>query len=254
MSDKDTIKKLRKLAPMNARPLQDQIYEKILVSGEQFTEEKKDECKEGIELFGKLFVIHREFSKKHPFRDMLGEYLMEYGGLNPAAGQFFTPYQICDFMTKTIISKETMTGEPQTILDPASGSGRFMLSTAKHYAKEVGMFNFLFTNIDIDRRMFICCTMNAILNGIPSINIHGDALGMKYWGAYAVIPTNAGVGIWRKLDPEMLMKNHRAMQERSRQPRGMEKFIGKIKKRDRSAKFKKFTIKPKQKKLFGEED
>lgn len=253
ISDKETIKKLYDLAPMNAQPLTDQIYKKIILPGEDFTEEKKDEYKEGMELFGKLFMIHREFSKKHPFRDMLGEYLQEYGRLNPVAGQFFTPYNLCDFMVRMTLSTVDMTGEPKTIYDPACGSGRFMLSTAKHYAKEVGTFNFLFTNIDIDPRMFTCCTMNAILNGIPSINIHGNALGTRYWDAYAVIPTNIGVGSWHKLDPEALMIKHKAMIERSRQPQGMERFIGKVKVRDRPAELKRFTIKPTQKKLFGEE-
>ncbi len=250
MSDRETIKKLHDLAPINARPLTEQIYKKILIPGVDFTEEKKDEYKEGLELLGKLLLIHREFNEKHPFRDMIGEYLQEHGKLSFHAGQFFTPYNVCDMMVKMKFAMADMTGEPITILDPASGSGRFMLSTAKHYAKEVKMFNFLFTNIDIDSRMFTACTMNAILNGIPSVNIHGNALSLEFWDCFTVLPVG-GVPVWHRVDAKEVQTRFEEMYRRNQPKRGMEKFMDeRVVTKRRAPKIPRFTVKPTQKKLF----
>lgn len=133
--DKEAVKALHALAPMNSPALHDQIFKEILEPGERFTTENTDEFKSGIELLGKLLTIHSGYKERHPFGDMFSEYLMEHGRLNANAGQFFTPYNIVDMMTEMLltIDAESMRGEPLTMLDPAAGTGRFMLRTAKHY-------------------------------------------------------------------------------------------------------------------------
>ena len=249
--DKEAVKRLYDLAPMNSPDLHDQIFKEILEPGERFTKESADEFKAGIELLGKLFMIHHEYNKRHPFGDMFSEYLQEHGKLNVRAAQFFTPYNVADMMGSMLLglNSEQLKGDPLTILDPAAGTGRLILITAAHYAKEEGMFNFIFTNIDIDRRVFIYCVMNAILYGIPSINIHGDTLANKFWDCFATVPT-LGICQWRRIDPKLMEKRFEAMWESSRPAKGMEKFVGKVASKDRPVVFRRFTPKPEQKTLF----
>jgi len=255
MMDKEAVKRLYDLAPMNSPDLHDQIFKEILEPGERFTMEKKDEFKEGMELLGKLQMIHYDYNKRKPFGDMFSEYLQEHGKLNAHAGQFFTPYNVAKMMSEIMlgINSEELKGEPLRILDPAAGTGRFMLKTAEHYAKEVGMFNFIFTNIDIDRRMFICCTMNAILYGIPSINIHGDTIALKFWDCFITIPAG-GFCQWKRVDAKFMEERFKAMLEASRTAKGMEKFVGKVAKKERPVVFRRYKPEPEQKTLFGEED
>jgi len=194
---------------------------------------------------------------------LFGEYLIEYGKLNFRAGQFFTPINVCDMMVKMLINPSV--DKHEAICDPAAGTGRFMLRTAKQYHKEIGQYNFLFTNIDIDPRVHTYCVLNAILYNIPSINIHGDALALKYYGAFATVPVNGWpLAMWHKLDHVKLQETHgeiirraaeaaAAQREASRPPVGMEQFVGKIARREiEPVDFKVITAKPKQKKLFGE--
>lgn len=51
--------------------------------------------------------------------------------------------------------------------------------------------------------------MNAILNGIPSIHIHGDSLLIKYWEAFAVIP-EYGLPMWHTVDAKRLEEREKA--------------------------------------------
>jgi len=203
-----------------------------------------------MELLGKLQMIHYDYNKRKPFGDMFSEYLQEHGKLNFHAGQFFTPYNLVDAMTAmTLGTIKDLKGEPLRILDPAAGTGRFMLGTAKHYAKEVGMFNFIFTNVDIDRRVFIYCVMNAILYSIPSINIHGDTLATKFWDCFATIPAG-GICQWKRIDAKLMEERFKQMFEASRPAKGMEKFVGKVAKKERPVVIRRYKPEPEQKTLF----
>ncbi len=240
---------------MNSPRLYEQVMD-LLKKGVEFTPEKKKEYAEDgtYDFFWKLLAIHREFFKLNPFGDLFGEYLTDNELLNARAGQFFTPINVAQMMAEML--NVVNTEEFSNIADPASGTGRFMLRTAKTYHEAGAGYNFLFTNIDIDSRMWAFTTMNAILHDIPSINIHGDTLALNYLGAYLVVPTNTshdgvpGIGLWYKLDHEKLMDKHRAALESNRAPQGMEQFVGKMKSRTRDKPVKFGSIEPKQKGLF----
>ncbi len=257
ITDRKIIKKLNDLAPINSPKLYRQIMD-LLAKCVEWTPEKAEEFIEDgtYEFFWKLVVIHREFFRLNPFGDLFGEYVSDNELLSDRAGQFFTPISLTQMMSDML--NVVNTEEFSRILDPASGTGRFMLSTAKSYHEAGGGYNFHFTNIDIDPMMWTYATMNAILHDIPSISIHGDSLAIKYWAAYAVVPTNTshggapGIGLWYKLDPEKLMAEHRAMIESNRTPKGMEQFVGKVKSRIREKPVKFGSIEPKQKRLFDE--
>lgn len=255
ITDRKIIKKLNDLAPINGPRLYEQVRDLLAKCVEWAPEKTEEFIEDGTyEFFRTLVAIHREFFKLNPFGDLFGEYVSDNELLSDRAGQFFTPINLAQMITD--ILNTVNTEEFNRILDPASGTGRFMLRTAKTYHEAGAGYNFLFTNIDIDPMMWTYTTMNAILHDIPSISIHGNSLTMEYWGAYLVVPTNTshsgapGIGLWYKLDPEKLMAEHRAMIESNRTPKGMERFVGKVKSRRREKPVKFGSIEPKQKKLF----
>jgi len=181
--------------------LEERIYRDILIKGEDFHPDRKDEFKENIALLSELLDIHSQYvEEKGLFRDMFGDYMTQSGYTSFRSGQFFTPYTVCDFMTQVTLM-DALEGKPKTICDPAAGTGRFMLSIAKCYHEKLGYYNFLITNIDIDKRMITYCTMNAIFHAIPSINIWGDSLALNFWDGYVVIPIG-GRGTWHRIPEE----------------------------------------------------
>ena len=202
------LKRLKALAPRHGGVrLEDRIYKEILVKGEQFTEERKDEFREEIEFLGELMVIHAKYTEENGrFGDMFGEYLIQTNQLNFKAGQFPTPPTIAEFMVKiSLTTQKSLEGEPKQIMDPCAGTGGFMLKTAKHYAETIGKMNFIFYNVDIDFRMYVFCTMNAILNGIPSVNVWGDSLALKFWEGTVTIPIG-GVAMWKRIGKEKVAR------------------------------------------------
>ena len=226
VTDRSLLKRLNELAPMNSPRLFEQVLE-LLKKGVEFVPEKREEYAEAgtFDFFWEIISIHRDFYKLNPFGDLFGEYLQEYGNLNSRAGQFFTPTPLTQMMTEVL---RPSTEEFQRIQDPASGTGRFMLSTAKYYHDSGKGYNFIFTNIDIDRRMWAFTTLNAILHDIPSINIHGNTISLEYWGVYVVVPSNTGIGRWFEVDPEKMLDRHKRMYQEKREPVGMERYMQQV--------------------------
>ena len=183
--------------------LEQRIYEDILVKGEEFRPDRKEEFKENVALLSELLDIHLQYvEEKGLFRDMFGDYMQEDGQTSFRSGKFFTPYTVCDFMAQ-ITLMDALEGKPETICDPAAGTGRFMLSIAKIYREKLGYYNFVITNTDIDQQMWVYCTMNAILHRIPSFNIWGDSLAFKFWDGFAVIPLG-GIATWHRIPKEKI--------------------------------------------------
>ena len=95
-------------------------------------------------------------------------------------GQVLTPDFIVDYMCKETMElkindfdKESKI--PMLILDPACGSGRFMLGI-KDWCDKNDFHNYLMFNIDIDERMVEATVKHAEHYKIPAIVILGNAL------------------------------------------------------------------------------
>ena len=103
--------------------------------------------------------------------DVLGDYYEQHLAKKNIS-QFFTPWPICEFMAKcTIEETETKEG-PLRILEPACGSGRLLLASAK----EAGPHN-EFYGIDVDHVCVKMTTLNLFLNGVFNAEVMcGDAL------------------------------------------------------------------------------
>lgn len=197
-------KALEDLEPLNGPRLHDRIYEDILIAGLNYRPEEAEKYRPGAELLGTLMKIHQEYNQEAGlFGDIFGEYLENNNETSVRNGQFFTPVHLVDAIVAMTFDGSDLTGTPQTICDPASGTGRFMLRTARYFMENNhGALNFLFTNIDADRKAWVYCVMNAVLSGIPSICIHGNTLGVEVYNAIVTIPIGQ-VAQWERVSPEV---------------------------------------------------
>ncbi|MFA5365645.1 MAG: N-6 DNA methylase, partial [Candidatus Bathyarchaeia archaeon] len=140
--------------------LEDQLHA-LLIKGETYTLQKADQFKTEIEFLAKIIVAHQDYVLKHGFfSDMFGDYMEQDGKLNSGTGQFLTPTCITEMMAQIVFGNNDFE-RMQVFGDPASGTGRFMLQTAKLYAEKTGKLNFLYVNTDIDFRAYVYCVMNA---------------------------------------------------------------------------------------------
>ncbi|MCC8154312.1 MAG: N-6 DNA methylase [Tannerellaceae bacterium] len=131
---------------------------------------------EMFDLLTKAATIHGGF------HDALGDLFMELisHGRN---GQFFTPESLTDMITQKICGNLK---DDETLLDPACGSGRFLLSGAKINRKA------WFFGCDND---ITCCKMavlNMLMNTMQGEIALMDSLRMEYYRSWRVGWQNIG--------------------------------------------------------------
>jgi len=119
------------------------------------------------------------------FYDPFGDYFMEHFG-NKFKGQFFTPETVTDFMAQITIADDTPDGT--SVLDPACGSGRTLLSAAKLNRKMI----FYASDIDLN-----CCKMtviNMMLNTMVGEVAWMNSLTMEHWKSWHIRKVHNGMG------------------------------------------------------------
>ena len=112
--------------------------------------------------------------------DLLGEMWMDFGG-NKDHQQFFTPYPICQMMTKmTCINMDT--NEKTAIHDSAVGFGATLIATAEH-ARDAGVpqTSLHFETIDIDQICYWGGFTQMNLLGMHAHVYWGDSLAMDMY-------------------------------------------------------------------------
>lgn len=114
--------------------------------------------KDLVNLFPKMLadlVELMENGKEADDTDPLGEFFQNHI-THGEHGQFFTPMPICRMMAQMTIG----TVEPKaTVLDPACGSGRTLIS-ALEVSRDIIVYG-----CDLDRRCFLMATLNLFLRG-----------------------------------------------------------------------------------------
>lgn len=94
-------------------------------------------------------------------KDILGSFFethISYG----RKGQYFTPEPICTFMAQiTCGERNDEFTSPQSIIDPACGSGRMLLASSRI----LGPMNYYY-GIDIEATCVKICIINLFLNGV----------------------------------------------------------------------------------------
>lgn len=109
------------------------------------------------------------------FCDPLGEFYMQHIS-SGHLGQYFTPEPVTDFMAQITVGDNCQPG--QTVLDPACGSGRTLLSAAKINR------HMRFYGADLDA---ICCKMallNMLMNSLTGEIAHMNSLSNEFFKGY----------------------------------------------------------------------
>lgn len=115
--------------------------------------------------FTQLVVEMEERVDSSLGNDVLGEFFEQHIS-NGRNGQYFTPYQICQFMasithTDRAMDTENSEDKPLKILDPACGSGRMLIAASK-----INGATHEYYGIDIDRTCVKMAVLNLFLNGV----------------------------------------------------------------------------------------
>jgi len=94
-------------------------------------------------------------------------------------GQFFTPDSVCDLMGALTVPA-ARTDEPKSMCDPACGSGRMLLSVAKHQP------HWEFVGQDVDHRAAQMTAINLGLNGLRGWAVWQNTLTLECHRVYKI--------------------------------------------------------------------
>lgn len=128
--------------------------------------------KEKMELFAQAYGHLLLELKQNP--DPLGD-MYEKEITFGERGQYFTPWHICEMMTRMNEIKDN-----DRVLDPACGSGRMLLAGAKINP------NAFFVGKDIDLRCVKICTLNMHFRNLTGMTRWEDSLSGKVYGTYHI--------------------------------------------------------------------
>lgn len=133
--------------------------------------------------------------------DVIGEYYEQTISMQKHKGQFFTPWPLCVFMAECLASDSEVRSEPVRVLDPACGSGRMLLASARSNRKRT-QTRHVYYGIDIDRRCVKMTAINLFLNGIFNGEVLcTDALNpVEFNGSYTM--SFLPFGLFRIADKE----------------------------------------------------
>lgn len=136
-------------------------------------------------LFPQMFALLVEELEKNQNQDLLGELYMMLQISNKNAGQFFTPYNVCETMSKLtfdrkelgkIVHKEGYA----SVYDPACGAGATLISASEQCKEMFKKYNYqnhvYFVGQDVDITCVYMCYIQLALHGLAGYVIHGNTL------------------------------------------------------------------------------
>lgn len=154
--------------------IQSKLIEKDATNEELYHSIINKYDRKAIDLFPKLLGALQLSVYHEPYSDLLGDYFTEYitRGQN---GQFFTPQPICELMSRINISDIT---QGKRVYDPSCGSGRTLLSFAKHAPD-----NYFYAN-DVSSTCAKMTTLNFFLNGLRGEVAWMNTLSLEWYSAW----------------------------------------------------------------------
>jgi type I restriction-modification system DNA methylase subunit len=159
-------------------------------------EKEYEQCIErlgGMEKPAELFSIVIQAMTENPDQDFLGHLYMSLELGNHWAGQFFTPYHLCEMMSKINydgIAENIKNRGWTTIYDCACGAGATLIAAANVMRKnELDYQNHaLFIAQDISRIVALMCYIQLSLLGCAGYVVIGDTLSNPATGVHALFP------------------------------------------------------------------
>jgi type I restriction-modification system DNA methylase subunit len=136
-------------------------------------------------LFPQMFALLIEELERQPNQDLLGELYMLLQISNKNAGQFFTPYRVCQLMGSTIIDRKQIGKQVHKkgyvgVNDCACGAGATLISVSEQCKKIFKKYNYqnhvYFTGQDIDITCVHMCYIQLSLHGLAGYVIHDNTL------------------------------------------------------------------------------
>lgn len=155
----------------------DKIEQKYLETVNKYTKKQAEEFSQLL-----AFLIDA-LTEKH--QDFLGQVYMQLKLGNSVNGQFFTPYNISQFMAEinfTEVEEKLEEQEFITLSNPCCGSAGMIIAFAETMKnKGYNYQNQLFVEvIDIDEMCFMMAYIQLSLYGIPARVMLGDTLAYKF--------------------------------------------------------------------------
>jgi N-6 DNA methylase len=147
---------------------------------------KPDEIEQFPRMMGELI---RELEEAP--NDVLGRVFNELELHNKWAGQFFTPYHVCQMMAKMTLGgtyAQSIIEERGyiTAQEPACGSGSMVIALAQalkdegiNYQQQLHV-----TAIDVDAKCVHMAYLQLSLLHIPAIIVHGNSLSLEEYGQW----------------------------------------------------------------------
>lgn len=165
-----------------------------------------------IDVFARMYAQIETGIEERPNQDFLGEMYMALDFGSAAAGQFFTPYSVCQCMAamnsdfeklKSQIAEQGFIG----VMDPACGAGALLVAFANE-CETAGIDyhrNVLFVAQDLDYIVGMMCYIALSCMGCAGIVCIGDSLihPVTFHDRRGLIPVDTDGRIW--YTPQFLM-------------------------------------------------
>ena len=155
-----------------------------------------------VQRFVEMFALTVEALEINPNQDFLGDLFMRFDLGNTWKGQFFTPYHVCELMSKLTAGDLQAQLEQQTwisVCDPAVGAGALMIAfTQECVIQKIDyQTNVLFIGQDVDRTAAMMGFVQLSLLGCPGYVVVGDSLLHPLVGPSVLLPVQQeGQDIW----------------------------------------------------------
>lgn len=139
-----------------------------------------------MEAFTEMLALLVVALEDNPEQDFLGELYMCLGLGNDHAGQFFTPYHLCEFMSAVTTPAEEFQQKIGdrgwvAVCDPTCGAGALLVAFANECRKKGINYqtDVLFVAQDIDYIVGMMCYLQMSLLGMPGYVVIGDVDTME---------------------------------------------------------------------------
>ena len=139
--------------------------------------------KQELETFTDMLTTLFMALNDNPDQDFLGELYMRLELGSDNAGQFFTPYHVCEFMSALTTPKEEFQQKIEdrgwvAVCDPTCGAGALLVAFANQCKREGVNYQqkILFVAQDIDYIVGMMCYLQMSLLGMPGYVVIGDTL------------------------------------------------------------------------------
>lgn len=160
--------------------------------------------KQELETFTDMLTTLFMALNDNPDQDFLGELYMRLELGNDHAGQFFTPYHVCEFMSALTTPKEEFQQKIEdrgwvAVCDPTCGAGALLVAFANQCKREGVNYQqkILFVAQDIDYIVGMMCYLQMSLLGMPGYVVIGDTLAnpVLSYDSRGILPVDNG-NIW----------------------------------------------------------